>query len=101
MSCIGCGQIFSVRKYVLAGLSPNFLIQPIQPNYSPKFYAANTAKITIGCTAQKANTTNTVNTANALDHKLDTNFCIACIDCIVFRRGIQYNTIFCIESNLG
>ena len=66
MSCIGCGQIFSVRKYVLAGLSPNFLIQPIQPNYSPKFYAANTAKITIGCTAQKANTTNTVNTANAL-----------------------------------
>ena len=66
MSCIGCGQIFSVRKYVLAGLSPNFLIQPIQPNYSPKFYAANTAKITIGCTAQKANTANTVNTANAL-----------------------------------
>ena len=44
MSCIGYGQKFSVGKYVLAGLS-KFLIQPIQPNYSPKFYADNTAKI--------------------------------------------------------
>ena len=66
MICIACGQIFSVRKYVLARLSPNFFIQPIQPNYSPKFYAAYTAKITIGCTGQKVNTANTVNTANAL-----------------------------------